>query len=95
MVIAPLERVTVISRSEKTTPVKLSRCRRTQQLSAPVTETKRCVTIQFVVGDETVGEGAVGVGVVGVDSIGDEEPPPHAVKNSVAASRMERIVCPP
>ena len=57
---APFERVTVISRSAKTTPVKLSRCRRTQQLSAPVTETKRCVTIQFVVGDETAGEGACG-----------------------------------
>ncbi len=89
MVIAPFERVTVISRSEKTTPVKLSRCRRTQQLSAPVTETKRCVTVQFVVGDETVGEAVVGVGVVGVVGVGDEEPPPHAVKNSAAvASKM-------
>ena len=89
MVIAPFERVTVISRSEKTTPVKLSRCRRTQQLSAPVTETKRCVTVQFVVGDETVGEGAEGVGVVGDDGVGDEEPLPHAVKSSAAvASKM-------
>ena len=99
MVIAPVERVTVISRPEKTTPVKLSRCRRTQQLSAPVTETKRCVTVQFVVADETVGEkvvgvgvvgvGIVGVGVVGVEGIGDEEPPLQAVNNSAAvASRM-------
>jgi len=90
MVIAPLERVTLISRSGKTTPVKLPRCRCTQQFSAPVTETKRCVTVQFVVSDEPVGEGgvAVGVGIVGVDGVGDEEPP-HAVKNSVAvASRM-------
>jgi hypothetical protein len=84
--IAPLERVTVISRSEKTTPVKLSRCRRTQQLSAPVTETKRCVTHQFVVGDDTGEEGAVGV--VGVDGIGDEEPPPQEIQNTVVASRM-------
>ncbi len=92
--IAPLERVTLISRSGKTTPVKLARCRCTQQFSAPVTETKRCVTVQFVDGDEPVGEGAVGeaavgVGVVGVNGVGDEEPPPHAVKNRVAiASRM-------
>ena len=89
-VIAPLERVTVISRSAKTTPVKLSRCRRTQQLSAPLTETKRCVTTQFVVvGDEAVGEAAVGAGVVGVDGLEDDEPPPHAWKNSAhAASKI-------
>jgi hypothetical protein len=86
--IAPLERVTVISRSEKTTPVKLSRCRRTQQLSAPVTETKRCVTHQFVVADDTGEEGGGGVGVVGVDGIGDEEPPPQEIQNSAVASRM-------
>ena len=97
MVIAPLERMTVISKSEKTTPVKLSRCRRTQQLSAPVTETKRCVTVQFVVSDEGEGAmgvgvvrvGVVGVGVVGVDGVVGEEPPPHAVKNSATvASKM-------
>jgi hypothetical protein len=58
------------------------------QLSAPVTETKRCVTVQCVVDDETVGSGVMGVGVVGADGIGDEEPPPHAVQNSVAVSRM-------
>ena len=63
-------RVTVISRSLKTTPVKRSRCVRTQQLSGPATETKRCVTHQFVVGDafaELLGAAGVELGAVGVD----------------------------
>ena len=95
MVIAPLERVTIISMSEKTTPVKLVRCRCTQQFSAPVTETKRCVTIQFVVGDEAAGDAVVGVGAVGEDGSGDEEPPPHAAQSNAAVARkMQRISVP-
>lgn len=77
IVIEPLVRVTVMSRSLKKTPVKRSRCNRTQQLSAPVTETKRCVTVQFVV-DEA--GGAFDVGVDGEE----EELPPHAVKITAA-----------
>jgi len=77
-------RATVISRSLKTTPVKRSRCNRTQQLSAPVTETKRCVTVQLVVGE--AGGAFDVVGAVGVDCDEEELPPPHAVKISAAVA---------
>jgi len=86
-------RATVMSRSLKTTPVKRSRCNRTQQLSAPVTETKRCITVQFVVGE--AGGAFDVVGAVGVDCDEEELPPPHAVKiSAVVVIRMSLIACP-
>jgi hypothetical protein len=86
-------RETVMSRSLKTTPVKLSRCDRTQQLSAPVTDTKRCVTVQLVL-DEAGGAFDV-VGAVGEDCEEEELPPPHAVKITAAVvSRMSLIAWP-
>lgn len=68
IVIEPPVRFTVMSRLVKTTPVKLFRCDWIQQLSAPATETKRCVTVQFSA-DEGGGAFEV-VGAVGVDCEG-------------------------
>lgn len=62
--------------------VSLCRCSLTQQLSGPVTDTKRWVSNQFVDGDEAAGVFGVleDEGCVGVD------PPPHAVSVAATAS---------
>jgi hypothetical protein len=81
-VIEALERVTVIGRSGKIAGVHRSLCSLTQQLSGPLTDAKRCVTIQLVTREEA--DGAVDDGAVG-EGLG-AEPPPHAVTINAMAS---------
>src|SRR5687768_16807831 len=60
----PPERVIAIGRFGKTAPVHRSRCSLIQQLSGPLTDTKRCVTSQLVPEEGGAGgEGRVGEGV--------------------------------
>jgi hypothetical protein len=84
-----------ISRSGKTAPVHRWRCFLTQQLSGPVTDTKLCVTFQFVTAEEggAVDEEPTGGGpVIGEELVGEEEPPPQAVRISTSAS-VEILAC--
>jgi hypothetical protein len=88
IVIEPFERVIVIGMSEKTTPVKLARCCRTQQLSGPSTDANLCVTIHWA--EELGGAGEAGdVGAKG--EVGEEESPPQAVNISATATVEIRL----
>ena len=89
--IEPADRVIVIGESGHLDPVNHWRCSLTQQLSGPLTDTKRCAPLHFVIEDEAVvvedatGEGAVGEAAVGEAAVGEEEAP-HAVANTANRS---------
>src|SRR5829696_1243948 len=79
----PPERVTVIGRSSNTAPVHRARCSLSQQLSGPLTDTKRCRTTHSVL--------TAAAGGVGDDGLGEEEPQPQAVRLSAMASVEIRL----
>ncbi|HYT67493.1 MAG TPA: hypothetical protein VEL51_13785 [Vicinamibacterales bacterium] len=67
----------VIGKSVNTAPVHRSRCSRTQQLSGPTTEAKRCVTFQAV-----EAAGGVNVEVDDGEDGADDEHPEHAASSN-------------
>jgi hypothetical protein len=78
--IAPADRVIVIGKSGHRDGVNHSRCSLTQQLSGPVTDTKRWAPVQFVIGeasDVVEEEGGVVEDPTGEAPVGEEEPHPE------------------
>jgi hypothetical protein len=88
--IAPADRVIVIGKSGHRDGVNHSRCSLTQQLSGPVTDTKRWAPVQLVTGEEEaagVEEGAVVEDSSREEPVGEDEPPHPEMSN--ATTRVE------
>ena len=90
--IEPADRVIFIGKSGQREGVNHSRCSLTQQLSGPVTDTKRWAPFQFVIAEATgvEGEAAVVEDTTGEERVGDGEPP-HAVTSTAAISNIETL----
>jgi hypothetical protein len=82
----PADRVIVMGKSGHLDPVNRCRCSLTQQLSGPLTDTKRCAPVHLVMEEEAVVvEDPPGAEPVGDAPVGEEEPP-HAVTHTATTS---------
>ena len=71
----PADRVIVIGKSGHVDPVNRWRCSLTQQLSGPLTDTKRCAPLHFVMREEAVVvEDPTGEEPEAEGAVGEEEP---------------------